>query len=329
MLSALVTGANGFIGSHLACELVDRGFTVYAIHRSKSSKNKQYNNYAQQGKIIVYQGDVSTFDTSKLPSVDYVYHIAGKVSVWGKMAEFEKINFDGTKNIIKYAKSCGAKCFTYLSSVAVYGFYGYKNLKEDDEKRPFKNPYSLSKLKTETFVKEYATKNNLPFVIIRPGNVYGEYDFTSSDEIYRRVKYGKMMMSAGGKYESCWVYVKNLAEAIIFTSLHPNAHNTDYNVADGNTSLKDYLTKVAKCFGVRPKFTNFPAPLAKLTACMVEGFYRIFFIKKAPKITRFTVYQNCTDYSFCTDKLKSVGYTPKYSEDEAIQRTAEYFNKIV
>ena len=325
METALVTGANGFIGSHLACELVRRGFMVYGVHRSPKSKNEEYNKLVKEGKIVTCLGDVSSYDTSKLPNADYIYHIAGKVSVWGEMDEFRKINLGGTKNFLMYAKRCNAKCFTYLSSVAVYGFYGYKQLEEDGEKRPFKNLYSLSKLETENLVTKYASENNLPYVIIRPGNVYGEYDYTSSHEVYGRVKKEKMIISGGGKYESCWVYVRNLIEAIIVTSLNKEAHNTDYNVADGNTSLIDYLTKVALAYNVRPKFTNFPVPVAKLTAFLVEGFYKLFHIKNAPLITRFTVYQNCADYSFSTKKIEAIGYKKVYSEEEGIKRTVEYY----
>ena len=325
MESVLITGANGFIGSHLSCELVERGFMVYAVHRKPNSKNPLYNQYVNDGKIKVFLGDVSNFDTSVLPKVDYVYHIAGKVSVWGKIDEFRKINLNGTSNFLQYAKKCNVKCFTYLSSVAVYGFYGYKQLDENGNKKPFKNPYSISKLETELFVKDFCTENNIPYVIIRPGNVYGEYDYTSSNEIYDRVKKQKMMISAGGKYESCWVYVKNLVEAIIITSMKDDAKNQDYNVADGNTNLKDYLTKIANAYGVKPKFKNFPKPIAKLTAILVEGFYKMFFIKKAPKITRFTVWQNCTDYSFSTKKLEATGYVKPYCEEEGIKRTAQYF----
>ena len=328
METALITGANGFIGSHLACELVRRGFMVYGVHRSPKSKNEEYNRFVEEGRIVTCLGDVSLFDTGKLPRADYVYHIAGRVSVWGTLDEFLKINLGGTRNFLKYAKRCNAKCFTYLSSVAVYGFYGYKLLAEDGEKRPFKNPYSLSKLETENFVSEYAAENNLPYVIVRPGNVYGEYDYTSSHEVYGHVKEEKMIICGGGRYESCWVYVKNLVEAIILTSQSERARNTDYNVADSNTSLRDYLTKVALAFNVKPKFTNFPAPLAKLVAAIVEGTYKLLCIKKAPLITRFTVCQNCADYSFSTEKLEAVGYKKLFSEDEGIRRTVEYFNQV-
>lgn len=96
--------------------------------------------YVQEGKIVIFYGSVSDIDTNTIPNVDYVYHIAGKVSAWGKLDEFRGINLGGTRNFLEYAKRCNVKCFTYLSSVAVYGFYGYKQLEEDGEKRPFNNP---------------------------------------------------------------------------------------------------------------------------------------------------------------------------------------------
>ena len=328
METALITGANGFIGSHLACELVRRGYMVYGVHRSHNSKNEEYMKYVQEGKIVIFYGSVSDIDTNTIPNVDYVYHIAGKVSAWGKLDEFRGINLGGTRNFLEYAKRCNVKCFTYLSSVAVYGFYGYKQLEEDGEKRPFNNPYSLSKLETENYVSKYARENNLPYVIIRPGNVYGEYDFTSSHEVYDLIKKEKMIICGSGKYESCWVYVKNLVEAIILTSQNMDARNTDYNVADGNTNLIDYLTKVALAFNVRPRFTKVPVPLAKLTAILIEGFYKLFRIKDAPLITKFTVYQNLADYSFSTRKLEATGYKRLYSEDEGIKRTVEYFKQL-
>lgn len=324
---ALVTGANGFIGSHLAIELVKRGFFVYGLHRRKKSKNIEYNNLVEQGKISVIQADMSNLDISSLPKVDYVFHIAGKVSVWGRLKDFRRINCEGTSNLLKHAKNNNVKCFTYLSSVAVYGFYGYKQIGEEGKKKPFKNPYSISKLETENIVEKFGKENNLDYVIIRPGNVYGEYDYTSSYEIYTRIQKEKMVISAGGKYESCFVYVGNLVEAILHTSLTPKNRNTDYNVSDNNDTLKMYLTDVANEFGVRAKFTNFVKPIAKFTACLVELLYKMFFIKKAPLITRFSVYQNCNHYSFSINKLLECGYKPKYTKEQGIKNTVKWIKE--
>lgn len=326
----LITGGNGFIGSHTTNKLVEKGYDVLTICRRNSSHNPLFNKNLKEGKIKIFQGDISSFDYSQLPEIDYIIHVAGKVSVYGDMKDFMDINYHGTEKLLQFAKTQKKlKCFTYLSTTAVYGYGGYIHLKEDAEKNPFKNPYSLSKLITEEMVVNFCKKENIDYCIIRPGNVFGEYDYTSSHEIYSRVKKCKMSICAGGKYKSCFVYAGNLANAIIHTTLNKKCHNTDYNVTDGqDETLKEYLTLVANSFGVKPKFLNFPAPLAKCVATIVEGLYKMLGIKKAPLITKFSIWQNCADYNFSIEKLLSTGYTAETDFSTAIQNTADWFNSI-
>ncbi|MBO4412528.1 MAG: NAD(P)-dependent oxidoreductase [Clostridia bacterium] len=280
--TALITGANGFIGSHLSCKLVEQGFKVIGIYRKNSSQNPLFNRYVQEGKIIPQIGDFTTFDYSKIGYVDYIFNIAGKVSAWGSIDSFMKINYVGAKKLIDFAKQIKPKCFCQFSSVAVYGFDGYVNLKEEAEKKPFKNGYSISKLETENMVKDECEKSGIDYLIVRPGNVYGEYDYTSSHEIYTRIKKQKMLISAGGKYKSCFVYVGNLVDAVVHLALNKDCHNTDYNLTDGNNeTLKEMFTCIAKEFKVKPKFTNVPGPIAKLFAILVESWYKLFRLKKS------------------------------------------------
>lgn len=326
----LVTGGNGFIGSHTANKLVDLGYHVIVICRRNNSYNTKFNENLKNGKIEIYQGSIEDFDYSTLPHVDYIIHTAGKVSVYGSMKDFLRTNYEATTRLLDYAKSIdNLKCFTYLSTAAVYGYTGYIHLKEDAEKKPFNNPYPITKLKTENYLIDFCKENKIDYCIIRPGNVYGEYDYTSSHEIYSRVKKCKMSICASGKYKSCFVYAGNLAQAIIHTTLNKECHNTDYNVTDGNDeTLKEYLTLVANTFGVKPKFINFPAPLAKCVASLVEGIYKLFHIKKAPLITRFSIWQNCVDYNFSIDKLLATGYKKETDDKTAIKNTVNWFNSI-
>lgn len=326
----LVTGGNGFIGSFVSNKLVDLGYQVYVICRRPNSNNPEFNKNLENGSIKVFQGNIDSFDYSNMPKVDYIIHIAGLVSAYGKMEDFMKVNYLGTSRLLEFAKSIKSlKCFTYLSSTAVYGYNGYKGLKEDAEKKPFKNPYSISKLRTEKLVINYCKENKIDYIIARPGNVFGEYDYTSSYQIYKLVKHEKMTICAGGKYLSCFVYAGNLADAIIHTTLNKKCHNSDYNITDGeNETLKEYLTMVAKSFNVRPKFINFPAPIAKMVASTVEGFYKLFHIRKAPLITKFSIWQNCADYNFSIEKLCNTGYRKAVTFKDAIDRTTKWFNLI-
>lgn len=326
---ALVTGANGFIGSHLSCRLVEKGFKVIGIYRKNHSNNPLFNRYVEEGKIEPKLGDFTTFDFSTIKHVDYIFNIAGKVSAWGSIESFMKVNYVGAQNLLEFAKRVKPKCFCQFSSVAVYGFGGYVDLKEDAPKKPFKNGYSISKLETEKLVETTCRENGIDYLIVRPGNVYGEYDYTSSHEIYTRIKKQKMLISAGGKFKSCFVYVGNLVDGTIHLALDQKAHNTDYNITDGhNETLKEMFTCIAKHFNVKPKFTNVPGPLAKLVAFDVELWYKLFRIKKAPLITKFSVWQNCADYSFSIEKLKNAGYTPTVDMDEGVKRTVDWINSL-
>lgn len=328
-LTALVSGATGFIGSHLCCELVKKGFKVYGLSLRGKAKNKEFLTYVEKGDIELFCSDISNLDISILPKVDYIYHVAGKVAVWGSIKDFAKINIVGTQNLLEYAKTCPKlKCFTYFSSVAVYGFNGYSNLKENAEFLPMNNNYPISKIVAEEEVKKCANENKFDYVIVRPGNVYGEYDYTSSYDIYKRVKHKKMLLCGGGIYESCFVYVGNLVSATLHLSQTNTAHNTDYNLTDGNNyTLIKVLNLIANEFKVDAKFKNFPAWLSRIIARLVECHYRLFRIKKAPLITKFTVEQNLHNYSFSMDKTYKTKFRCPYSTEEGIKRTVAWFNE--
>lgn len=325
---ALVTGSSGFIGSHLSVKLCGQNIKVLGLSRSGVSNNPEYNKLLKEGRIIQYKSDVTDFSIEERP-VDYIFHIAGKVAAFGKLKDFKKVNVEGTRRVLEYAKRVRPSCFVYFSSTAVYGYTGYTNLTEDAPKQPFKNPYSITKLETEELVEKECKAAGIDYVVIRPGNAYGEYDYTSSFEIYNRIKKGKMPITAKGKFKSCFVYAGNLADAAILTALNKSAHNTDYNVTDGvGETLREYFGLVAEIFGVKPKFTSIPAFMAKFAAVTVEGIYKFFRIKKVPLITKFSVWQNCSDYHFSIDKLKSIGFKINVPMEEGVKRTVDWINSL-
>ncbi len=327
MEKALITGICGFVGAHLANLLVAEGFEVIGMDMSDKTRNAELAQNIERGKVTVHKGSLTDFDFSAIGNIDYVFQIAGKVSAWGDLEDFNRINVDGTKRVIDYAKSAGAKVVVYLSSTAVYGYYGYTNLKEEAPKRPMNNPYSLSKLAAEDMVKSYCPQIGQNYVIIRPGNVYGEYDMTSSYDLYRLIEKEKMPVIDKGKYISCFVYVKNLVRGIYGAATTPDAYNEDYNLTDGyGETLREYLSHVAAALGKKAKFLSVPSPLSKLTARTVEGVYRLFRIKSMPLITMFSVLQNCSDYHFSIEKAKSrFGYSPAVSLEQGTKNTAAWY----
>lgn len=277
MERAFITGICGFIGAHLAVTLAEKGLSVSGLDIQDKSRNPRLNEYIEAGVIKVYTGDLLSFDFSAVGDADYVYQVAGKVSAWGNIEDFDRINVDGTRRVIDYAKSVNSKVIVYLSSVAVYGYYGYCDLPETGEKRPMCNPYPLSKLHAETMVTDYCKDIGQNYVVIRPGNVYGDGDMTSSYDIYRLILKGKMAVVDKGRHKSCFVYAGNLVDGIYRASVTPEAYNEDYNLTDGcGETLAEYLTLAAKALGVKPRFFSMPATLARFTAKSIEGVYHFF-----------------------------------------------------
>ncbi len=329
MKTAFISGICGFVGSHLAIELVKNGLNVIGIDITKDTKNPELKRLIEKGKVKIYNGDLIDYDFKNIPNADYVYHTASKVTYWGNEEEFNRINANGTKKVIDYAIRSKSKVFLYFSSTAVYGFAGYINRKEEDEKKPFNNPYCLSKLKAEELVKEFCPKNNINYIIIRPGNVFGPYDFTSSFEVYKHIKKGKLPLIDGGRYKNCFVYVENLAKGAYKASITENAYNKDYNITDGTEfTLRDYVKCVEN--NIRPLKTqkSYPRFLAKPTAIVCETLFKLLKSKKAPLISKFVVYQHAKDYHFTIEKAKqSFGYEPVVKIEEAIKKTCDWFNK--
>jgi nucleoside-diphosphate-sugar epimerase len=330
MARALVTGICGFVGSHLACLLYDEGFEVVGLDISDKTRNQELARLISEKKVTVYQGDLLKFDFSQIGSADYVYQIAGKVSAWGNLDDFNRINVDGTKRVIDFAKGAGSRVVVYLSSTAVYGYRGYADLPEEAEKLPMNNPYSLSKLAAETMVMDYCPKIGQNYVVVRPGNIYGEYDMTSSYDIYQLLQKGKMPVIDKGRYKSCFVYAGNLVRGIYQASITEKAYNQDYNLTDGfGETLAEYLTHAANALCVKPKFLSVPSPLAKLAARTIEATYKLFRIKTMPKITMFTTLQNCGDYHFSIEKARRMfGYNPEVTLEEGTRRTAEWYKTM-
>lgn len=330
MKTVLITGISGFVGATLAVELAGRGYSVTGVDMSDKPRNKELAALIENGTVKVFKGDLNSFDFDSLPYADHVFQIAGKVSPWGDVKDFDRINVDGTKRVIDYAKRVGSKSFLYLSSVAVYGYGGYRDLKEDAVKIPFNNPYGISKLRAETLVMKYCKELDIPYVVIRPGNVYGPNDYTSSYQIYDLISKEKMPYIDHGKYISCFVYVGNLADAIATAGTTETAWNQDYNITDGfGETLHEYFALVAKTMGVRPKFTSLPSPIAKAFSTVLEGTYKLFKSKKAPFVTRFSTYQNCVDYHFSIEKAKEFfGHEPKVSLEQGVKNTVEWFNSV-
>ena len=174
----LVTGADGFIGSHLTEMLVENGFSVKAL--------SQYNSFNDWGwlddiscldKVEVLTGDVRDphFCKEITKGVDIIYHLAALIAIpYSYVApdSYVDTNIKGTLNICQAARENNVNCVVHTSTSEVYGTAQYVPI---DEKHPLQaqSPYSATKIAADAMAMSFYNSFELPVVIARPFNTYG------------------------------------------------------------------------------------------------------------------------------------------------------------
>lgn len=254
----LVTGASGFIGSHVVDELIKLGKPVIGLDDHSGGFP---DNVHPKSKFI--KGSVT--DTKlvnrifKENDIDYVFHLAAYAAE-GLSHFIRKFNYEnnliGSINLINAAVKHDVKCFVFTSSIAVYG----KNqlpMKETTVPMP-EDPYGISKFAVEQDLRAAHEMFGLNYIIFRPHNVYGERQ--NLGDKYRNVigifinqaKAGKPMTIFGdGKQKRAFSYIGDVAPIIAKSAFMPKAYNHVFNIgADKPYTVKELAKKVSKHMGV-------------------------------------------------------------------------------
>jgi len=252
----LLTGATGFVGSHLAEALVARGHAVVALARRPES-------YAVLEALGATPAPGSLEDAGSLDGalegVGAVIHAAGLTAAASE-AEFLAVNEGGTRRLLEAVarRAPSLRRFVLVSSQAALGPSKRGTpLEEDAECRPV-TAYGRSKLAAERAVRERA----VPWTIVRPPPVYGPRD-REFLRLFRIVRRGIAPVFGTGAQELCFVYVTDLAEAIARAVETPAAAGRIYHAAHPQVVLsRDFTRAVGRAIGRRPLLVPVPAILA-------------------------------------------------------------------
>ncbi|MFC1719518.1 SDR family NAD(P)-dependent oxidoreductase [Pseudomonadota bacterium] len=178
--TAFVTGAAGFIGSHLVDALMAEGWTVKALVHYNSMSSWGWLEHLREdtsGRLQVVLGDVQDpFQMQKeTRGCHTVFNLASLIAIpysYDAPASYVQTNVNGTLNILKAALDAGVERVIHVSTSETYGTAKYVPI---DEKHPLQgqSPYSASKIAGEKFVESFFCSFDLPAVVIRPFNTYG------------------------------------------------------------------------------------------------------------------------------------------------------------
>jgi UDP-glucose 4-epimerase len=263
----LVTGAAGFIGSHVCKHLLKANYQVVGLDDLSGG----FLDYVPEGVSFV-EGSVTDMALVKKlfaeNRFDYVFHLAAYAAE-GLSHFIKHFNYTnnllGSVNLINASINHNVKCFVFTSSIAVYG----KNqlpMVEDATPQP-EDPYGIAKYAVELDLKEAHEMFGLNYVIFRPHNVYGE--FQNIGDRYRNVigifmnqiMQGQPMTIFGdGKQTRAFSYIDDVAPVISASITRPESYNQIFNVgADKPYSVNELVNVVTKAMGAKAQIKHLDA----------------------------------------------------------------------
>lgn len=268
MSICLVTGAAGFIGSHVVDCLIAQGRTVLALDDLSGGFRDQVNPKATfvEGSITDKNLIDRLFEEN---TIDYVFHLAAYAAE-GLSHFIKSFNYTnnllGSVNLINASVNAGTvKCFVFTSSIAVYG-RNQTPMTEEAQPQP-EDPYGIAKYAVELDLRESHEMFGLPYIIFRPHNVYGERQ--NIGDPYRNVigifmnqiLQGKPMTVFGdGQQTRAFSYISDVAPIIAVSIDRPKAYQHVFNVgADTPYTVLELAETVAAAMGVKSQIRHLEA----------------------------------------------------------------------
>ena len=325
-MKVLVTGATGFIGSHTADKLLEKGYDVRCIIRKTSNLR-----WLEGKKIELIEAALTNKKELEKATVDvdYIYHIAGNTSA-KNLAEYMQGNCQGTINLMEaaLANAPNLKRFLYVSSQTAAG-PAHSPTAPTTEGMPM-NPitdYGRSKKAAEEAVNSYSSK--LPITIVRPPAVYGPRD-TEIFDIFKMVKSGLMPYMGFNKKMLSLVHSDDLSNGIIAAAESQNTIGKTYFVSsDEFYEWKEIYKIMKKHFGKSFTVSIYLPHFLVLGAGVISGLLG----KLSPKPPVFN-YQKGIDfiqqYWICSteEAAKDFGYKQKISLENGIEETIKWYKEM-
>ena len=312
MNKILLTGATGFLGTHLLEELAKHRFSVKILLRNE---NQVFSN-----AVVVPQFNQTANFKEACLDINTVIHCAARVHVMddkeqNPLQAFREVNTYGTLNFAQQAADAGVKRFIFISSIKVNGEsteFG-KPFKPDDSHIP-SDPYGLSKYEAEIGLQKIAKETGMDVVIIRPPLVYGPGVKANFATMMKWVNKGVPLPLGGIKANKrSLVSVDNLVDLIITCVDHPNAANQTFLVSDDDdVSTTGLLQNMATALNVPSRLIPVPASWFELASKLIGK----------PAIAQ----RLCGSLHVDISKTKKLlGWKPPYSAAECMKKTAVAF----
>ena len=322
-MRALVTGATGFTGGHLARYLLERGDSVRVLVRDP----KRAEPLARAGADVLV-GDLTSADAVRraVDGTDVVYNIAALYREAGLPASaYRAVNAEAVRTIVHAAAASGVKRVVHCSTVGVHGDIDHPPASEDAPIRPG-DVYQQTKVEGETIGRTAAAESGVELVIARPTGIYGPGD-RRLFKLFGGVARGRFVMLGAGRNYYHVTYIDDLSAGFRLCGTVPAAAGRTYILGGGEVPTLAELVAITKEVagggGVRLKLPVWPVWLAG-AAC--EAACAPFGISPPLYRRRVDFFRKSRAFDISRARAE-LGYAPAVSLREGIRRTLGWYRE--
>ncbi|MBI4518994.1 MAG: NAD-dependent epimerase/dehydratase family protein [Deltaproteobacteria bacterium] len=317
----LVTGATGFLGSHVAEALLARGEAVRLLARRPEAAAWLVGRGAQ-----CVAGDLSSAAAlaAAVRGCRAVVHCAALAADWGPWQAFREANDHGVARLLEACRDQALARFVHISTADVYGYPDCDGL---DEATPWRDrgfPYNSTKIAGERHAQA-AQRAGLPVTVIRPGNIYGPRSISFGSELVAAIKSGAPLIR-GGRVNAGLVYVDNVVALILMALDQPAAVGaTFHSVDDDGHTWREYFTALCRGLDLPLPQRSLPRSLAYALATLMEWGARARRQQRRPLLTRTAVELLGTRQGFSMARARrQLGFVPAVGFEEGLARTVAW-----
>ena len=323
-MRVLVSGASGFIGSHVAAHLAVGGYDVLAMGRDRTRLAA-----ARDAGCRTRELDLATDDLrDAVQGHTAIIHCAARASPWGRPEEFHRDNVQATERLLAAAAdSGGVRRFVHLSSPSIYfRFCDQRDLSEDFVP-PVRWPTSYAKTKwqSECSVRRFEA---LSPIILRPRAVFGPGDRTIVPRLIAVAARGYFPLPSGGSAWTDVTYIENVVRAVAAALEAPaGLGGRAFNITNGEpVQIRDLLTRLFGALEIRPRMLPIPrAALLALARCS-EYSSRHLGAGAEPRITVYGAGLLSYSQTLSIEAARrDLAYAPTISLDEGLRRYADWW----
>lgn len=299
----LVTGGAGFIGSHTADALIDRGAEVVIIDSLITGRKENLNTKAKFYKISIADSGLENIFKKEKPEI--IYHFAFNVlvprSVENPLIDIDSIT--GSVNLLNNARKYGVKKIIFSSSGFIYGNDENLPIKETEPMQPI-SPYAIAKNTVENYLRFFNTSYGLPYVVLRYATVYGSRQVKGamSDYIQKLADGKQAKMWGDGNKTRDYIYIDDIVRANLLALELPSDYpDPIFNLGTGlETTLNNAYKKIAKLLNKKAE--------------------PIYLPDRSGELIRY-----CLD---CSKIKKTFNWKPKYNLEKGLKLRLKSLNLI-